>query len=93
VTDNLPLRSSDRVVVFPGTAGNVCTRPPGSTLLTCNMGTIKAGTNKFVIVVVIYKGNRGIVSNTADATTTTFDFDLANNSSTKLVLVGQPPKP
>jgi uncharacterized repeat protein (TIGR01451 family) len=91
LTDDLPLMKQDRVFWLPG--GSTCTKPAGGTLLTCSFGTVPPGASRTVRVAIIYKGNRGVVSNTADVTTTTFDPDLSNNSSTKLVLVGQPPKP
>jgi uncharacterized repeat protein (TIGR01451 family) len=92
VTDLLPLRKQDRVFFVPGSP--TCTKPAGSFLLTCNLGTIAAGSSKQVTVYVIYKGSRGIVSNTANASTTTSQGpDFYSNSSTNLVLVGQPPKP
>ena len=91
VTDLLPLKKQDRVFWTPGIP--TCTKPNGGFLLTCNLGTIPANSSKQVTVYVIYKGSRGIVSNTGEVTTTTFDPNPANNSSTNLVLVGQPPKP
>jgi uncharacterized repeat protein (TIGR01451 family) len=92
VTDNLPIIKQDRLFWLPGPP--MCTKPAGGTLLTCTYGTIAAGTIKQIMVSIIYKGSRGIVSNTAEVmTATTFDPDLSNNSSTKTILVGSLPKP
>jgi uncharacterized repeat protein (TIGR01451 family) len=90
VTDNLPLEKRDRVVFF---SPIICTKPAGSTLLTCNLGSIAAGQSASVTVVVVYKGNRGLINNTADVTSTTTDPVPGNNSSTASVLIGTPPKP
>jgi uncharacterized repeat protein (TIGR01451 family) len=91
MTDDLPIKKQDRVFVF--SFGSACARPPGGTLLTCSMGTIPAGGSKIIMIALELKGSRGIVSNTADASTTTTDPDLTNNSSTAVVVIGQLPKP
>jgi hypothetical protein len=44
-------------------------------------------------VITVYKGNRGLVNNTADVTSTTTDPVPGNNSSTASVLIGTLPKP
>jgi uncharacterized repeat protein (TIGR01451 family) len=90
VTDDLPVIKQDRVFWSPFLS---CTKPPEGTLLTCDLGTVPTGGAKTVTVMVVFKGSRGIVSNTANVATTTFDHDLANNSSTKTILIGSPPKP
>jgi uncharacterized repeat protein (TIGR01451 family) len=91
VTDDLPILKQDRLFWLPGPP--MCTKPDGGTLLTCTYGTIAAGTIKQIMVSIIYKGSRGIVSNTAEVTAATSDPDLSNNSSTKTILVGSLPKP
>lgn len=90
ITDDLPLEKRDRVVFF---SPIICTKPAGSTLLTCSLGTIPAGGSASVTVVVVYKGNRGLIHNTADVTATTTDPVVGNNSSTASVLIGTLPKP
>ncbi|HSP55339.1 MAG TPA: DUF11 domain-containing protein [Dehalococcoidia bacterium] len=91
MTDNLPLIKQDRVIWLP--AAPTCTMPAGGTLLTCNLGTIPNGGTKNVTVIVVFKGSRGWVDNTANVTTTTTDPDSGNNSSTRTVLIGTLPKP
>lgn len=90
VTDNLPINKTDRVFWAPFLD---CTKPPGGTLLTCSLGTIPAGGSRTIVVAIIFKGSRGIISNTANVTSSTFDHALANNTSTKTVIVGSLPKP
>ncbi len=89
VTDDLPLETKrDRVAVFPF---NGCTI--SGTLVTCSLGTIAAGASKSFQIFIIAKGNRGLINNTANVTTSTVDPDLSNNSDTKTVRVGTLPKP
>jgi uncharacterized repeat protein (TIGR01451 family) len=89
VTDNLPLESKrDRVGVFPF---NGCTI--SGTLVTCSLGTIAAGASKSFQIFIVAKGNRGLIDNTAEVTTSAVDPDLTNNSDTKTVRVGTLPKP
>jgi uncharacterized repeat protein (TIGR01451 family) len=90
VTDDLPLTKTDRVFWAPFAD---CSMPPGGTLLTCSLGTIPSGGTKAITVAIIFKGSRGIVSNTANVTSTTFDHALGNNSSTRTIIVGSLPKP
>ena len=91
MTDDLPVLKKDRVMWFPGSPP--CSKPAGGTLLTCNLGTIAAGDAKRVVVAVNYKGNRGLIENTAEATSATTDLSIGNNSSTVGVWVGVLPKP
>jgi uncharacterized repeat protein (TIGR01451 family) len=91
MTDNLPVIKQDRVIWFPGSP--TCSKPQGATLLTCNLGTIAAGASKKVTVIVVFKGNRGLIENTGEATSVTTDPLLGNNSSTVGVWVGNLPKP
>jgi uncharacterized repeat protein (TIGR01451 family) len=91
VVDDLPIRHNDRVFWSNPFS---CTKPADSTTLTCNIGTVGAGETKVVTrIIVQFRGSRGIVSNTADVSTTTFDPNLVNNSSTLEVLIGKLPKP
>jgi uncharacterized repeat protein (TIGR01451 family) len=88
VTDDVPLDTrKDRIGVFPITGCTI-----SGTLVTCNLGTIAAGAGKSFQIFMLAKGNRGVISNTADVTTSTVDPNLANNSSTKVVRMGQLPK-
>jgi uncharacterized repeat protein (TIGR01451 family) len=93
LTDKLQIIKQDRVIVFSPLPAT-CVKVPGGVYdLRCNLGTIAAGATKTVKVIVIFKGSRGVVTNTADVTTTTTDLYLDNNTSTKVVLVGSLPKP
>jgi hypothetical protein len=83
VTDNLP-DTKQAIYVFD-TAG--CSE--SGTVLTYNLGTIAAGTSKSFNVYVTVKGNKGQVSDTASVTSSTFDPVSANNSSTRVVLIGK----
>ena len=55
--------------------------------LTCNLGTIPAGSSASFHVYVRIKGSRGEVSNTVSVTSATADPNLANNSATWVVLI------
>jgi hypothetical protein len=63
------------------------------TLVSCNLGTIAPLGATKVTIAIVPKGNRGQISNTATVTSSTFDPDTSNNSSTRVVLSGNPPKP
>jgi uncharacterized repeat protein (TIGR01451 family) len=89
VTDDLPIEKKDKVFVVPA---SICSRPPGGTLLTCNLGTIPAGGSRLIRIALQPKGARGLVQNTADVASATFDPNAANNSSTKEVWVGPLPR-
>jgi len=90
LTDNLPIDSKDRVFWTPIPQ---CSKPPSGTLLTCSLGTIPAGETRVIGVTVVFKGSRGLVVNTANVLSPTFDPVPANNSSTRSVFVGSLPKP
>jgi uncharacterized repeat protein (TIGR01451 family) len=87
VTDALPLTSQDRVAVLDPS----CTL--AGAIVTCNLGTLAPLANRNVTIAIILKGKEGQVSNTASVSSTTFDPDPANNSSTRVVISGNPPKP
>jgi hypothetical protein len=91
VTDDLPLTKQDRAIWMPGSP--TCSKPPGGTLLTCNLGTVPAEGTRTITVIIVFKGSRGMVSNTASVATTTTDYNPVNNTSTKLIQVGSLPKP
>ena len=44
-------------------------------------------------IAIVPKGKTGYITNTATVASTTFDPFASNNSSTKVVLSGNPPKP
>jgi uncharacterized repeat protein (TIGR01451 family) len=90
LTDDLPLLAKDRVFWSPIPA---CSKPAGGTLLTCILGTVAAGDTREIRVTVVFKGSRGVVANTVNAASSTFDPVPANNASTKTILVGTLPKP
>jgi uncharacterized repeat protein (TIGR01451 family) len=87
VTDALPLDSNDRVAVLD----------PSCTLVgfvaTCNLGTLAPLASRMVTIAIVPKGKEGFISNTATVASSTFDPDTSNNSSTRIVLSGNPPKP
>ena len=87
VTDVLPLTANDRVASLD----------PSCTLsgitATCNLGTMAPLSSLAPKIVIIPKGKSGSISNTATVASTTFDPFASNNSSTKVVQSGQPPKP
>jgi uncharacterized repeat protein (TIGR01451 family) len=87
VTDALPLTSQDRVAVLDPS----CTL--AGAVATCNLGTLAPLATKSITIAIILKGKSGEVSNTASVLSTTFDPDPSNNSSTKVVISGNPPKP
>ena len=87
VTDVLPLSANDRVAVLDP----ACTL--AATTATCNLGTIAPLGSRTVTIAIVLKGKSGFVSNTATVSSTTFDPDPSNNSSTRVVISGSPPKP
>ena len=87
VTDPLPLSANDNVAVLDPS----CTL--GGTTATCNLGTMAPLTSRTLTIVIVLKGKSGFISNTATVASPTFDPFASNNSSTKIVLSGNPPKP
>jgi uncharacterized repeat protein (TIGR01451 family) len=87
ISDDLPLLSKDRAFVFD----NSCTLVGSH--VTCNFGTLNPLASRSVIVAIVPKGSRGEISNTATVASSTFDPTTANNSSTRVVFSGNPPKP
>ena len=87
VTDVLPLSANDRVASLDPS----CTL--SGVTATCNLGTMAPLTSLAPKIVIIPKGKSGSISNTATVASTTFDPFASNNSSTKVVQSGQPPKP
>jgi uncharacterized repeat protein (TIGR01451 family) len=87
VTDALPLDSNDRVAVLDPS----CTL--AGFVATCNLGTLAPLASRTVTIAIVPKGKEGFISNTATVASSTFDPDTSNNSSTRIVLSGNPPKP
>ena len=87
VTDVLPIDSKDRVAVLDPSCALA-----GITA-TCNLGTIAPLTTRKMTIAIVPKGSSGYITNTANVATATFDYDASNNSSTRVVLSGNPPKP
>jgi uncharacterized repeat protein (TIGR01451 family) len=86
VSDALPT-ATDRVVVLDSS----CTL--AGTTVTCNLGTLAPLASRTLTIAIIAKGKSGQISNTASVSSSTFDPDTSNNSSTRVVLSGNPPKP
>jgi uncharacterized repeat protein (TIGR01451 family) len=87
VADALPLAGNDRVAVLDSS----CTL--AGAVATCNLGTIAPLATRTVTIAIILKGKSGSISNTATVSSSTFDPDTSNNTSTRVVLSGSPPKP
>jgi uncharacterized repeat protein (TIGR01451 family) len=87
VTDALPLNANDRVAILDPS----CTL--AGFVATCSLGTIAPLGTRVVTIAIVPKGKTGSISNTATVASTTFDPDMSNNSSTRVVLSGSPPKP
>jgi uncharacterized repeat protein (TIGR01451 family) len=81
VTDTLPTISKADYLFDTGG----CSLAAG--VLTCNLGTMAAGSQRSFNIHVRIKGSAGLVSNTADVTSDAFDPNAANNTSTRVVLV------
>jgi uncharacterized repeat protein (TIGR01451 family) len=87
VTDALPIDSKDRVAILDPSCTLI------GTTATCNLGTLAPLSSRKITIAIIPKGNSGYISNTATVASSTFDYDTSNNSATKVVLSGNPPKP
>jgi uncharacterized repeat protein (TIGR01451 family) len=87
VTDALPLGAQDRVAVLDSSCTLV------GTAATCSLGTLAPLASRTLTIAIILKGKEGQVSNTASVSSSTFDPDSSNNSSTRIVISGSPPKP
>jgi uncharacterized repeat protein (TIGR01451 family) len=81
VKDTLP--PSSKAEYLFDTAG--CSLSAG--VLTCNLGTMAAGSVKSFNVHVRVKGSAGQLTNSVSVTSDTFDPNAANNLSTRVVLV------
>ena len=83
IKDNLP--EAKQALYQSDTGG--CTK--AGLQLTCQMGDMPVGTSKSFNVYVIVKGSRGDISNNAQVSSATTDPVAGNNSSTRVVTVGQ----
>lgn len=83
ITDNLP--DTKQANYSFDTGG--CVR--ANLVLTCLVGTLGAGQSRSIDVYVVVKGSKGQVANNGVVSSSTFDPQLANNSSTKVVLIGK----
>jgi uncharacterized repeat protein (TIGR01451 family) len=82
VADTLPV-GVNFVSATPGLGS--CT---GTTSLSCSLGTLN-GFGNVVITIVVTPTAEGVVNNTANVTSSSFDPDLTNNSATSTTTVGQ----
>ena len=83
VTDDLP--ALKQAIYLSDTGGCVLSTP---LTLTCSLGDLAISQTRTFFVYVLIKGNRGDVANTASAASPTPDPVAANNSSTRVVTVG-----
>ncbi len=87
VTDDLP---TVRQALYQSDTGgclrNSATNP---TQLRCELGDLQVGETRTFFVVLLVRGNKGLVSNTASVTSTTPDPNGGNNISTRDVIVGK----
>jgi uncharacterized repeat protein (TIGR01451 family) len=60
----------------------------GTSVITCNLGTLNPSGNAFVTIVVT-TGTAGLISNVAAVTTSSFDPNTADNTVTTSTTVGQ----
>jgi uncharacterized repeat protein (TIGR01451 family) len=84
LVDTLPSQES-----FVSVSDAVCT---GTTIITCNFGTIAAGASRSVTVVTL-ASSPGTATNTATVTTTTPETNTTNNQAQATVPITGPFKP
>ena len=84
VTDDLP--EIKQALYQSDTGGCVKSTP---TTLVCAIGDLAVGQTRTFFIYVVIKGSQGNVTNTASVASPTPDPALANNSSTRVVLVGK----
>jgi uncharacterized repeat protein (TIGR01451 family) len=82
VTDTLP---AGVTLVSATTSQGAC---GGTSVVTCNLGTLNVFGSAFVTIVVT-TGAEGLISNTAAVTASTFDPNTADNTATSSTTVGQ----
>lgn len=86
-TDNLP--DVKQALYQSDTGGCLRNSATNPTQLRCELGDLGVGESRTFFVVLLVKGNKGTVSNTASVTSTTLDPTPGNNSSTRVVTVGK----
>ena len=87
VTDNLP--DVHQALYQSDTAGCLRNSATDPTLLRCELGDLRVGESRTFFVVLLVRGNKGLVSNTASVSSATTDPNAGNNSSTRNVIVGK----
>jgi uncharacterized repeat protein (TIGR01451 family) len=87
VTDNLP--DVHQALYQSDTAGCLRNSATDPTELRCELGDLKVGESRTFFVVLLVRGNKGLVSNTASVASVTTDPNAGNNSSTRNVIVGK----
>jgi len=87
VTDNLP--DVHQALYQSDTGGCLRNSATNPTQLRCELGDLKVGESRTFFVVLLVRGNKGTVSNTALVSSTTLDPNGGNNSSTLNVTVGK----
>ncbi len=87
VTDNLP--DVKQALYQSDTAGCLRNSATDPTQLRCELGDLGVGESRTFFVVLLVRGNKGLVSNTASVSSATTDPVAANNSSTRSVTVGK----
>jgi uncharacterized repeat protein (TIGR01451 family) len=81
VTDTLP---AIKAAIYQSDTGG-CTK--SANILTCNLGNLAVGESKSFNIYLLVKGNKGAISNTAEAASSTIDPLPGNNSKTLVVQV------
>jgi hypothetical protein len=69
------------------TGDGACTYDESTHKVTCNFGTLPAGATISVQTFVDPKGNLGVITNTANVSTTTTDPNSSNDTARKDMLV------
>jgi len=86
VIDILPLSPITKKVIYQFDNGG-CAHDADTNVLTCPLGIIAAGATMSFEVHIDVKGSLGLITNVVTVSTTTFDPNLANNATSKDVLI------
>jgi len=84
--DTLPLTPKKVVYTFD-TGNGACGYDEPSHTVTCQFAKIEAGDAVEILIYVEIRGSVGVISNTVEVTSTTFDPDLENNTARKDLLI------
>ena len=87
VVDTLPLSPDTQPVNYVFDTGG-CMLDSDTNILTCDLGTLSAGSELSFDIFIETVGGLGVILNTAEVTTGTSDPDLMNNRTVKAVYVG-----